>query len=328
MSIFRFWNLLECTTVDSRHSSRFSVIESAMNLSIDPKVDFAFKLVFGSPEHTGITIHFLNAVLTLSDPITSVEILNPICGKDFADDKLVILDVLARDQAGRHFNIEMQTSLPTDLPKRLTYYNTLNYRNQLREGCHYRDLRPAISICVLNQMLYRNLPNYHLSFRLRCDQHALVFTDEIVFHTLELPKFNRSKSEISGCSAIEKWLYFLKYAEQTNAKDLVQHLVDPEFEEAVGVLTMISKSPEDRQFYEDRMKFLMDQEGLMIAARMEGMELGIEKGREEGKLLGQLKVYQQLLGQPETSSTELQQLSLSELANIIADLQQQLRDRR
>ena len=61
-----------------------------MSLGIDPKVDFAFKLVFGSPDHTRITIHFLNAILNLPDPITSVEILNPICGKDFLEDKLVM----------------------------------------------------------------------------------------------------------------------------------------------------------------------------------------------------------------------------------------------
>ena len=43
--------------------------------------------------------------------------------------------------------------------KRLTYYNALNDRNQLLGGHHYRDLRPANSICVLNRTLYRALPN-------------------------------------------------------------------------------------------------------------------------------------------------------------------------
>lgn len=306
-----------------------------MSLGIDPKVDFAFKLVFGSPGHTRITIHFLNAILNLPDPITAVEILNPICGKDFSEDKLVILDVLARDQAGRQFNVEMQTTLPIDLPKRLTFYNTLNYTRQLSEGDRYYELRPAISICVLNRTLFRDVADYHLSFRLRCDQHPLVFTDDLVFHTLELPKFARAKSEISGCSAIEKWLYFLKHAEHAEASELVERLVDPEFEEAIGVLNMISRTPEERQLYEARIKFLHDQEAQMIAARMEGiekgiekgMERGIEKGREEGEQIGQLKVYQQLLGLPQTPSTELHRLLPGELANLIADLQQQLRDR-
>lgn len=91
-----------------------------MPLGIDPKVDFAFKLVFGSPDHTRVTIHFLNAVLNRPQPITWVEILNPIQGKERSEDKLVVLDVRAADADGRRFNIEMQASLPTDLAKRLT----------------------------------------------------------------------------------------------------------------------------------------------------------------------------------------------------------------
>ena len=53
-----------------------------MPLGIDPKVDFAFKMVFGNPQHTGITIHFLNAALSLPAPIDWVEIINPIQDKD------------------------------------------------------------------------------------------------------------------------------------------------------------------------------------------------------------------------------------------------------
>ena len=97
-----------------------------MPLGIDPKVDFAFKLMLGSPEHPAVTIHFLNAILRLPSTVTEVEILNPIQGKDRSEDKLVILDILARDQQGRRFNVEMQTTLPTALPRRLLYYNCLN----------------------------------------------------------------------------------------------------------------------------------------------------------------------------------------------------------
>ena len=91
-----------------------------MSIGIDPKVDFAFKLVLGNPANTRITIHFLNAVLQLSSPVVWVEILNPIQGKDRSEEKLVVLDVLAKDRIGQRFNIEMQTTLPADLAKRLT----------------------------------------------------------------------------------------------------------------------------------------------------------------------------------------------------------------
>ena len=53
-----------------------------MAIGISPTVDFAFKLMLGSPEHSGVTIHFLNAILNDQPKITHVEILNPFLGKD------------------------------------------------------------------------------------------------------------------------------------------------------------------------------------------------------------------------------------------------------
>jgi len=290
-----------------------------MPLGIDPKVDFAFKMVFGNPDHTEITIHFLNAVLSPLHPIEWVEILNPIRGKDRSEDKLVVLDVLARDTFGRHFNVEMQTTLPTDLPKRLTYYNSLNYVRQIQEGSPYLDLRPAVSICVLNRILYNQAEEYHLSFRLRCDQRELIFTNDLQFHLLELPKFTPGSDNLGELPPLERWLYFLRHAEASEPDKLSRILVDEEFSEAAEVLEMISRSPEDRQFYEARMKFLHDEEARLIAAR--------EEGREEGALAGKIQMLQQLLGDHEQGISELGILSEPELESLLGELQQRLRSR-
>lgn len=40
---------------------------------LDPKVDFVFKNIFGSPKHPRILISFLNAILKPINKITSVE---------------------------------------------------------------------------------------------------------------------------------------------------------------------------------------------------------------------------------------------------------------
>jgi predicted transposase/invertase (TIGR01784 family) len=294
-----------------------------MPLGIDPKVDFAFKLVFGSPDHTRVTIHFLNAVLNLPQPITEVEILNPIQGQDRSEDKLVVLDVLAADAVGRCFNIEMQTTLPVDLPKRLTYYNCLNYIRQLKAGEAYYELRPAISICVLDRVLFASVAEFHLSFRLRCDQRDLVFHDDLVFHTLELPKYKVVDHNRETLGPLEKWLYFLQRAEYLEANVLAEQLVDAEFREAVGVLEMISQSPEDRQFYEARMKFLHDAEARLIAARIEGREEGIAKGR----VVGKIQMLQEILSDSVASESELLALGLDELSQQLAELQIRLRQR-
>jgi hypothetical protein len=60
-----------------------------MAIGISPTVDFAFKLMLGSPEHTRVTIHFLNASFeSISRRLRTSEILNPFLGKDGDEDKL------------------------------------------------------------------------------------------------------------------------------------------------------------------------------------------------------------------------------------------------
>ncbi|MEM9826614.1 MAG: Rpn family recombination-promoting nuclease/putative transposase [Planctomycetota bacterium] len=310
-----------------------------MPIGIDPKVDFAFKLVFGSPDHTSITKHFLNAVLNLPQPITEVEILNPIQGKDRSEDKLVVLDVLAQDRLGSKFNIEMQTTIPLELPERLTYYNSLNFVRQIGPGDNYYQIRPAISICVLSQNLFPEVEPYHLSFRLRCDQESLVFSDALEFHTLELAKFRVSSDNPKYWSAVEKWLYFLLHAEQMEADELASRLAEPAYEEAIGVLSMISRSPEERQFYEARQKFLQDERARILFARQEGLREGRQEGRqeglqegrqeglEEGKLIGKVQMLEEMLGNPSADSSDLARLGRAALTTRLADLQTQLRGR-
>ena len=92
-----------------------------MAIGISPTVDFAFKVMLGSPKHSGVTIHFLNSILIDQPKITHVEILNPFLGKETEDDKLSILDILATDEHGRLLNIEMQTSLPAGMSQRLAF---------------------------------------------------------------------------------------------------------------------------------------------------------------------------------------------------------------
>ena len=84
-----------------------------MAIGISPLVDFAFKLMLGSPKHARVTIHFLNSILVDQPRITQVKFLNPILDKESADDKLSVLDILATDEHQRLLNIEMQTSLPS-----------------------------------------------------------------------------------------------------------------------------------------------------------------------------------------------------------------------
>ncbi len=179
-----------------------------MFLDVDPKVDYAFKYVFGVQKNADILIHLINAVLarSLADPIVAVEIRNPFSTKDALDDKLCVLDIKARDSTGRWFNIEMQMLAPDNVVNRFLYYWAGVYRDQLKEGDDYGELRPTISILFLNDKLFKGTTAYHLTFQIVDQDNGIVFSDQLQMHTMELPKFNLTVDQLSG--PLDVWCYF------------------------------------------------------------------------------------------------------------------------
>ncbi|MGH7193730.1 MAG: Rpn family recombination-promoting nuclease/putative transposase, partial [Candidatus Saccharimonadales bacterium] len=144
----------------------------------DPKVDYAFKHVFGREQSEPVLISLLDAVLQ-PEPgrqIASLELLNPFNDKEALDDKLSILDIKARDQSGRQFNIEMQVLGYGPFRERSLYYWSRLYQSQMQEGMNYELLRPTIAVCFVDTPLFADLADYHLVFELRDRRHHALFT--------------------------------------------------------------------------------------------------------------------------------------------------------
>jgi predicted transposase/invertase (TIGR01784 family) len=106
-----------------------------MLLGIDPKVDYAFKHLFGRDATRPLLIDVLDSVLNPppGHAIRDVELLNPFNPKEALDDKLSILDIKARDQSGRLFNVEMQMLAFRHYERRVLYYWSRLYQQQLHE---------------------------------------------------------------------------------------------------------------------------------------------------------------------------------------------------
>jgi predicted transposase/invertase (TIGR01784 family) len=94
-----------------------------MILGIDPKVDYAFRYLLGRESTKAILIDVLNFVLNPlpGHKIVDIELLNPLNLQEAFDDKLSILDIKARDQSGRLFNVEMQMLAQAYYAKRVVY---------------------------------------------------------------------------------------------------------------------------------------------------------------------------------------------------------------
>ena len=299
-----------------------------MAIGIDPTVDYAFKLLLGSPEHPAITIHFLNAVLGDEVSIVEVDIIDPIIGKQYSSDKLSILDIAARDSNGRLYDIEMQTSLPAGLSERLAYYTASLYASQMGEGDDYMFLRPAISICVLDAILLRQTPHIHSEFRMRSGDGSLELTDGLQIHLLELPKYTPPSDNRTIVDPVEAWMYFFRRADEMTTEEIKERFQSPAFSEAAEVLDMIQRSPQQRSQYELRVKAQRDERARLEQARAEGEAVGEARGKAEGKaegeLVGRIKTLRDLLG---LEAESLDGLSLEKLTSIADDLQQKLRNR-
>ena len=294
-----------------------------MVIGISPLVDFAFKLMLGSPQHSGVTIHFLNSILADQPKITHVKILNPFLGKESADDKLSVLDILATDEHGRWLNIEMQTSLPAGMSQRLAYYAANIYVGQLHEGNQYSELRPAISICVLTQAMFPESPELHLDFRLRESSSGLILTDDLQIHLLQLNNLRVTAENVYHALPAERWSYFLQNADKLTPEEIRRLFPDEEIAEAAGVLEMISQTPEQLMFYNARLKFQRDEEARLRKAQQDGFR----EGEYRGLKLGRITLLQQLLGIPQSTMDEFAGCDASQLSELEDQLQRQLRAR-
>jgi predicted transposase/invertase (TIGR01784 family) len=290
-----------------------------MKPGIDPKVDYAFKKVFGSEETKDVVlVSLLNAVLAppAGKEVVSVTLENPFNEKDTPDDRYSILDVKARDAAGRWFDVEMQMAAPKSYPQRVAYYWAKLYVGQLGSGENFADLRPAVSISFLDSRRFSD-DLYHHRFRLRDDGGGVVLTDHLEIHVIELPKFGLEAGALT--TGLDVWCYFLQHGEELDTEKLPPALDVPPVRRALEVLTVTSLNSHERELYEGRLKARRDRAAEMQDAREEGESEGLRKG----ELIGRIRTLEELLGLPVTARDNLARMTDAEREELADRLRQQ-----
>jgi len=107
---------------------------TTLNRTTTATAPFPFKKMFGSLETLIALIGLLNAILELPRSVTDVTILNPVTYQKFETATRGVLDVKAKDSAGRIFHIEMQISIHPPLLERSVFYASEVSTDQLSEG--------------------------------------------------------------------------------------------------------------------------------------------------------------------------------------------------
>ncbi len=166
--------------------------------NISPRVDIAFKKIFGVEENKDLLISLINSIVSQEDQVIEVKLLNPYNPKNFKSDKLSILDIKAQGENGKRFNIEIQITDEADYDKRALYYWAKLYTEQLKTGENYATLSKAIGIHILHFTSILNEDKYHNVFHIVEKDSGLLYFKDLELHTIELNKFtNNPKEQLS-----------------------------------------------------------------------------------------------------------------------------------
>ena len=238
---------------------------------LDPKVDFVFKNIFGSPNHPEILISFLNATLKSKKKIVSVDIKKTDIEKQYIEDKYSRLDVKATTSNDEIINIEIQLKNENNMIKRSLYYLSKMYEEQLNEKEDYSKLARTVCINILN-FKYLKTDNFHTGYRFK-----EIETNDMEVHFIEIPKLQYSSDEKDMLVA---WTEFLKDPESETVRGL--ELSIEEIRQAKDELIRMSNDSTQRELYDMRANSLRDKISELNAAERKGIEKGKKEGRKEG----------------------------------------------
>ncbi|NES75009.1 MULTISPECIES: Rpn family recombination-promoting nuclease/putative transposase [Okeania] len=236
---------------------------------VSPKIDYAFKKIFGSQQSQDILISFLNAIIYGGEKIIqSLTIVNPFNPGQLLSLKDTYLDVKAVLVDGSIVVIEMQVARMAGFNKRVAYNLAKAYANQLETGEDYLLLNPAIAVTITDFILFPNTEDVINQFvfqektkKFEClaDQLQLIF--------VELPKFQKALSELNSLS--DKWIYFLK--EATHLDSIPENLGEvSEIGKALNIANKINMTAEELDIVERRGIAMQDERGRITYAEQQG----------------------------------------------------------
>lgn len=227
---------------------------------INPRIDFAFKKLFGSEENKDILISLINAIVSAEDQVADLQLENPYNQKEHLSDRGSILDIKATDQAGRQYNIEMQITDQVYYNQRALYYWSKLYSSQLQSGNCFSDLKKTISINILNFNYFNSEPDYHNVFKILSVKSHKSYFEDLELHFIELNKFDSDLNHHIK-TTLDRWSKFLNRASYFDDKLPEDLSIEPAIEKAFNSLTNLSMNKKEREMYEAQLKWFRDESG-------------------------------------------------------------------
>jgi predicted transposase/invertase (TIGR01784 family) len=287
---------------------------------ISPKVDYAFKKIFGSSQSQEILISFLNAIIYEGEKvIQSLTIVNPYNPGQVLSLKETYLDVKAILNDGSVVVIEMQIARVSAFSKRVIYNVGKAYTNQLGIGENYFSLSPVIGVTIVDFILFNQTEDVITQFVFQEKTKNFAYPDpELQLIFIELPKFKKDLSELTSLS--DRWIYFIK--EAVTLQEIPERLGEvSEIELALNIANQANMTVEELELVERRAMILQDERGRLTYAIEEGREEGREQGRVTEAIALVMRLLKKRFGEiSEVITSQIENLSVQNLENLAEDL--------
>ncbi len=258
---------------------------------INPLTDFGFKKLFGTEPNKDLLIDFLNQLLPKNKKVKDLTYTkNEHLGSSPLDRK-AIFDLYCESEKGEKFIVEMQKAKQNYFKDRSIYYSTFPIQEQAKRGEWNYKLTDIFTIGILDFVFDDAKAKNVISTVKLKDQSCKVFYDKLTFIYVELPKFKKKEDQL--VSKFDKWIFVLKHL--ANLQTRPQALQEKIFKRLFESSEIAKFSPQEKQAYEESLKYYRDIKNVVDTSKEEGRLEGKKEGRLEGKKEGRLEEKESLI---------------------------------
>lgn len=245
-----------------------------------PKIDVVFHSLFRK-ENESITNGFLTDILQVKTKIISTE-------KDrhleirYPEEKLGILDLRTELEGGTKCNVEIQLTNQHNTIKRILYYWSRIYSEQLKRGENYKELKKTISIMITDYEIdeLKEIEELETKWQIMDSQNGKkILTEDLEIHIIEIPKARRIIEKEKG-NKIAQWMMFLDNPNSKGVKAIMEE--NENIKRAMEELEEMSDDEELRRIAELKEKYIRDEANIRESALEDGFNEGYDNGMREG----------------------------------------------
>ena len=254
---------------------------------IDPRVDWAFKRIFGSEDTKECLITFLNGLFEDELVIKDVTFAKTEKLGLRPDDRGVVFDVYCVTNEGKHIIVEMQKKEQEYFADRALYYTARAIVQQGVRGIWDYHLAPVYTVCFMDFVSDSPvLKKFRTDLVLTDLQTRQQVSDRMRIVYLQLPLFDKH-TEAECMDIFDCWIYIVKNMNMFEQMPFSEKY--PVFRKLAEIGDLRKLSREELELYDEDIKNMRDIYATRKFDEKKGIEIGMAKGRAEGRAEGMEK---------------------------------------